>query len=272
MSNWTRGELKDRAKAVLRVNYWIAFVVALILSVALGAGTGGAGSGSRYTFSKNDNVFEKNYYYHDEDFEFEGIDEFGEFYGEMNFPGRNLFLGMAAIVASFATLFSLALSIFLLNPLIVGGRNFFLTSGRNPHNDMGYLGVAFKNGNYWSVVKGMFLKNLYNFLWTLLFIIPGIVKAYSYRMVPYILAENPHMDANEAITLSRKMMNGEKFDAFVLDLSFIGWYLLGMLAFCIGGLFVNPYKYSTDAQLYLVLKNKAVSQGYMTSDVADTII
>ena len=76
---------------------------------------------------------------------------------------------------------------------------------------------------------------------------PGIIKSYAYRMVPYILADNPKMDAMEAIALSRKMMDGQKWNTFVLDLSFLGWYLLGILALGIGTLFVHPYKFSTDA-------------------------
>ena len=71
-----------------------------------------------------------------------------------------------------------------------------------------------------------FLRGLYTFLWTLLFIIPGIIKAYSYAMTPYILAEHPEMTASEAITESRRMMNGNKFRLFCLGFSFIGWSLL----------------------------------------------
>ena len=68
----------------------------------------------------------------------------------------------------------------------------------------------------------MLLKDIFLCLWSLLFIIPGIIKAYSNAMVPYVLADNPELGAKEAITLSHKMMNGSKWRAFVLDLSFIG--------------------------------------------------
>ncbi len=73
-----------------------------------------------------------------------------------------------------------------------------------------------------------FLVGLYTFLWTLLFIIPGIIKAYSYFMTPYILAEHPEMTANEAITKSRQIMHGNKWRLFCLKFSFIGWRLLGV--------------------------------------------
>ena len=71
-----------------------------------------------------------------------------------------------------------------------------------------------------------FLVGLYTFLWSLLFVIPGIVKAFSYAMTPYILAENPDMTATEAITASRRLMDGNKFRLFCLGFSFIGWKLL----------------------------------------------
>ena len=102
----------------------------------------------------------------------------------------------------------------------------------------------------------MFLQNLFLGLWTLLFIIPGIVKAYSYRMVPYILADNPEMSSTDIITKSREMMNGHKWDAFVLDLSFLGWLILTALTGGILGIFyVYPYIFETNAELYLALKN-----------------
>ena len=76
-------------------------------------------------------------------------------------------------------------------------------------------------------------------------------------MVPYIIAEHPEMGANEAITLSRRMMDGHKMDAFVLDLSFIGWYLLSIFTCGILLVFyVQPYKACTDAEIYSLLKQK----------------
>ena len=121
---------------------------------------------------------------------------------------------------------------------------------------MGNLGRAFKP-NWRGNVKTMFLRDLFLFLWSLLFFIPAIIKAYSYRMVPYILADHPEMSGTEVITLSRQMMNGSKWRAFVLDLSFIGWHILSALTMGILGIFyVTPYKCSTDAELYQALKNQ----------------
>lgn len=108
----------------------------------------------------------------------------------------------------------------------------------------------------------MLVSKVYIFLWSLLLIIPGIIKAYAYRMVPYILADNPNIGVNEAITLSNEMTRGHKFDMFVLDLSFIGWYILGSIALGIGVLFVMPYENATNAELYLVLRKEALRNGW----------
>ena len=100
----------------------------------------------------------------------------------------------------------------------------------------------------------MFCKNLFTALWSLLFIIPGIIKSYEYRMVPYLLAENPDMDMHEAFERSKNMMMGNKFDTFVLDISFIGWRFLSALTANILDIFyVNPYVFLTDAELYVKL-------------------
>ncbi len=98
------------------------------------------------------------------------------------------------------------------------------------------------------------LISIFTFLWTLLFIIPGIVKAYSYSMTYYILNDNPGMSGKDAITESRKMMDGHKWELFVLHLSFIGWILLSMLTFGILVLYVEPYMMATDAAFYEKLK------------------
>ncbi len=148
--------------------------------------------------------------------------------------------------------------------LEVGSRRYFVKLSQYK-NTKGCYGFSFDSMNYKGIVSTMFLMNVYNILWTLLFVIPGIIKAYSYRMVPYILGDNPNIGANEAITLSRKMMDGNKFEAFVLDISFLGWYLLGLLALVIGMLFVNPYYDATCAQLYVALRKISLDNGTATS-------
>jgi uncharacterized membrane protein len=145
---------------------------------------------------------------------------------------------------------------FITNPITAGQCSFFT---RAPSGDRQFANLfsAFKSGRYMQTVKACFMKDLVIFLWTLLFWIPGIVKFYQYRLVPYIISDDPSLKYDQALFLSRRMTDGEKWRMFVLDLSFIGWFLLGTLAFGIGILFVVPYFEATWAQLYLRLRTKA---------------
>ena len=95
-----------------------------------------------------------------------------------------------------------------------------------------------------------FLRGLYVFLWSLLLIIPGIVKSFSYAMTPFIMVENPDMTANEAITASRELMDGHKTDLFWLGLTFIGWSLLSLLTLNLGSIALNPYMNAAYAAFY----------------------
>ena len=95
-----------------------------------------------------------------------------------------------------------------------------------------------------------FLRTLFIVLWSLLFIIPGIVKGLSYAMTPFILEEHPEMTASQAIKASMQLMDGHKMDLFILGLSFIGWSLLACLTMGIGFLFLNPYMNAAYAAFY----------------------
>ena len=95
-----------------------------------------------------------------------------------------------------------------------------------------------------------FLRGLYIALWSLLLIIPGIVKGYAYAMTPFIMAENPDLSANDAITASRELMDGHKWELFILDLTFIGWGILAALTLNLGHLALNPYKNAAYAAFY----------------------
>lgn len=95
-----------------------------------------------------------------------------------------------------------------------------------------------------------FLRGLYSFLWGLLFIIPGIIKSYSYAMTPFIMADHPGLSASEAIDRSKELMDGHKGDLFILRLTFIGWDLLAVLTMNVGHLVLNPYKNAAEAAFY----------------------
>ena len=108
--------------------------------------------------------------------------------------------------------------------------------------------------DFFSAFKVTFLVGIYTFLWSLLFIIPGIVKGYSYSMSMFVLADNKGMSARECIAESKKMTDGHKGELFVLDLSFIGWYLLSCLTCGIAMLYVAPLVSATHANAYEALK------------------
>ena len=113
--------------------------------------------------------------------------------------------------------------------------------------------------SYKNIVRVMFRMDLSIFLWTLLLIIPGVIKMYEYYMVPYILTENPNMEYKAAMQMSRDMMEGNKWKTFVLGLSFILWHILGTLTFgIVEVLYVQPYRNLTFAALYCQLRDTRV--------------
>lgn len=115
------------------------------------------------------------------------------------------------------------------------------------HNERFTLETLMDNisENFLRYVGTTLLQSLYIFLWSVLFLIPGIIKSYSYAAVPYILAKNPKMGYNEAITLSRKLMDGHKADLLILQASFIPWLLLVVFTFGAASVYVLPYLQTT---------------------------
>lgn len=146
-------------------------------------------------------------------------------------------------------------------PLRVGNAHFNRCVYNGWHTSVGDM---FQRGfdDYGRNLGGMFLMNLFIALWSLLLIVPGIIKSYAYFAAPYILSEFPAVQPLDAITLSRRMTNGYKRDLFLLDLSFIGWNLLSGLTFGLLGVFyVNPYYRTARAGFYEVLKANALNTG-----------
>ncbi|MBR6902612.1 MAG: DUF975 family protein [Clostridia bacterium] len=123
------------------------------------------------------------------------------------------------------------------------------------------FGDMFKGFNNFGTNCGAgVLVAVFTFLWSLLFCIPGIVKAYSYSMTFYILADHPEMKATEAITASRMMMKGRKWDLFVLDLSFLWWILLICVSCGVAAIYVEPYMELSRASFYESIKDAPVEQ------------
>lgn len=245
---WTRAELKSKVKVTMKAGYWKMLLVGLVLSF-VSSGGGGSSSGRGGT----------NYFNVDG-----GASEGGRMISEMPAFWPLLLTGMIGFIFM-AILAGIALRVMLGYPLEVGCRKFFL--GTTDQNfDLNTMGFSFKGERYWDIVRTMLYRGVIVFLWALLLIIPGIIKAYAYRMVPYIIAENPNIGHSRALELSEAMTDGQKMDIFILDLSFIGWYILGGLLFGIGTWFVHPYFYGTHAELYKTLKEQALYENLCTPD------
>ena len=128
--------------------------------------------------------------------------------------------------------------------------------------------TLFEYFSYWKTTAATrLLSVLYMFLWSLLFIIPGIVAGYSYAMTEYILAENPNLTASEAIEQSKTMMYGNRWRLFCLQFSFIGWDILATLAFGIGHLWLTPYKQAATAAFYREVSGTEYVEEECSSDV-----
>ncbi len=230
---WTRRELKSSAKDFLRDNYWKAFVVCLIVSILTGFTMTGMGQ----------NI------YGDIEPPIEAYPMAGYSSSMANATSNFLMLGLSGIFG----IISFLILIFFRNILEVGKSRFFL-NGFKGNANIGDIFTIFSSRGYFNIVVTQLLKEVYIVLWSLLFIIPGIIKRYEYRMIPYILAERPDLERKEVFNLSRELTYGHKFDIFILDLSFIGWKIVAALFFGIGLLFLTPYIEATNAKLYEKLK------------------
>ena len=235
---WTIKELKTNAKGVLKQNYWQAFLVSLILAVISGGGFSGQWNSQSSDIS-------------------------GKPWSEWSSSLPAHFIALFAASAILIFLLVLAFRVLIVNPFEVGIRKYFV-EGQQFSFDLNHLGYSFNKTRYMDIVKAMLWRLFLNFLWFLLLIIPGIVALYAYRMVPYILADNPNMGYKRAVQLSVQMTRGHKFHILGMDLSFIGWLLLGLIAMGVGVLFVLPYINATNAELYAVLRKNAINDGIVT--------
>ncbi len=258
---WTRKELKERAKEALKRNYWKIVLVSLI-GMLIGGGLGSSGisgGGSDIRDMASDNVKEHFTEHENDDVDWEGaeavLDDIQMDIRPQDIVAVAFTVIVVLIVTAIVLAIVLALDVLLLNPVQVG-INRFMVKSLDDTARIAEVGYTFDH-NYKNGVKVMFFKDLYVVLWSLLFIVPGIYKAYQYRMVPYILGENPDMTYQEVLQRSKDMMDGQKWDAFVLDLSFILWHMLGGITCGLAEIFyVAPYVNLTDAALYSRLSRK----------------
>lgn len=273
--SWTRAELKARAKAAFHRNYWVCVLVAFILCFVGGnSGGGSCNTGSSSSSSSSSYYNDYDYDYDDYndynygDYDYDYDDDYDSAANDLFNTGALAIFGamtvVVLVICLIAGVLGILLSAFVFNPFQVGGCYFFLENAVSNNASVGGIIAGFKT-NYKGTVITMFLRNLYIGLWSLLLFIPGIIKSYEYRMIPYILADHPEMEQKEVFALSKQMMDGEKWNAFVLDLSFIGWEMLAALTCGILSIFyVNPYVHATNAELYLALKRNKCQPAYGT--------
>ena len=231
---WDRRILKSNAKIALGGRYWTAFGVTLLATVISNAYSSVTG---RFTV---------------------GFNLFGLNANVMRTDTSPNMLGLierVGLINPFSYVGFLYF-IFIVLPIVIGVSRFFVQN----HFGVTEFGTMFSgfNRGYLTSVGAMLVTYIFTVLWTLLLIIPGIIKGLEYSMVQYILADNPNIHGTRAREISRVMTNGEKGAIFVLGLSFIGWFLLGAVCFGVGILFVLPYYEATMAELYIFLRDRAI--------------
>lgn len=232
---WNRAELKMRGNMAFKKNYVSAVVVALLMGIF---GTV-SGESSARRVSENSDIYSGNLF------------------------NVGMITGLLAGIATVVILIVHVAKVFVGNLLKMGGYRFFILN-QTAQPGIGTLLDGFRSGHYVNIVLTMFLRDLFTALWSLLLVVPGIVKHYEYLMVPYIIAENPAMDYKEAFQISKQMMDGEKMEAFIMDLSFLGWYLLSAVTCGLLAIFyVNPYVQASFAEMYTFNKQKAYQEGYI---------
>ena len=183
---------------------------------------------------------------------------------------ENYWMSVGAVILAFliigaASGVSFGIGYLLLAPPIMIGIQFFSLSVYR--GEMPSLETMFTTGfsNYGRKLGGMLWMWLFTYLWMLLLIVPGIIKAIAYSMTPYILADCPNVNATEALKISMRMTQGHKGEIFVMYLSFIGWFLLSGITFGLVGIFYsNPYFYISLGGLYEELKENAIDNGVVT--------
>ena len=212
---WTRELLKRNAKEIFKRNYWTCVGVSLVLAALTGGGSSVIGRIGGNNTSVSYHHYGSDYYYGD--------------------SARGFVISMVVVaVTLIVILAAVAFTIFAGNVFKIGGCSFFIKN-RTMTGTFGNLLDGFKSGHYGNVVKTMFFYDLYIVLWSLLLVVPGIIKSYEYRMVPYIL-----------------------------DLSFIGWALMAGITCGIAGVFyVTPYVNATNTELYAFNKVQAYNEGYI---------
>ena len=223
-------ELRVKAWESLKGKYWMAFAVIFVTGLIASIGNAFLSFGQ----------------------------QLGEVLGMVEPAELDSTMAIGALVLSGVVIFSAIIgglySIFVTDALTVGTCNYFIkNTDSKPSFKDAFSGFKVKYGRN---IGTLLLVGIKTFLWTLLFIVPGIIKSYEYSIIPYILADDPEISSKDAFKKAKKMMNGNKWRLFKLEFSFIGWFLLCVLTLGIGTLFLVPYFSAANAEFYAELKNK----------------
>jgi uncharacterized membrane protein len=230
---WSIAELKSRGKQAFRANYWQSVAVSFVMAIFAGGTASAASNRVQSTTS------------------------------EVTVEGAGVSPEQAAFIAAvvLGVIFTVGIvgsivHALLANPIEVGGRRFFEKNANDPTTQFNTMFEGFQD--YGRVLVTMLIRDVFILLWTLLLIIPGAMKAYSYRLVPYLVKDRPELSPMEVLAESEALMRGNRWQAFVMDLSFLGWLLLGVVTLNLGNIFwTNPYMNATDAALYQELTGRA---------------
>lgn len=245
--------LKERAKNVISKDHWLCVAVTLFMMLSISSTEGGyfnfsttSGSSGAYIESNPSITI--------------------PFIGTVNF--WNLFAGIGTFILVLNVLSIIAFSTFR-----CGGIRFYLKLRKDQPVGFTEIFQNFKDKTFLSIAKYSFLQTLFIVLWTMLFIIPGIIKTYEYWAINYILAVRPNIERKELFRLSKTVMDGHKLDVFWLSLTFFGWDLLNALTAGLLGIFwLNPYKEAAFVEFFSEIRLEAISLGKITpNDIPDYV-
>ena len=177
--------------------------------------------------------------------------------------GLNKILGGAvsvAVVIIVANLVFVVIKILFISVLEIGRNRYFLEQRRYEKTNMDRLLYSYKSKKNFSLAWILFVKSVYLFLWSIT-IVGWFIKYYEYRMIPYVLAENPNIKRKEAFKLSKELMRGDKFNLFKLHLSLIGWKILGLLTFNLLNIFfTNIYIETLHTEFYATMRKEKLNK------------
>ncbi|MCR5783748.1 MAG: DUF975 family protein [Clostridia bacterium] len=273
--DYSRTEIKLRAKDKLKGNFGTAVVVCLIYMLIISAISGIFSIPSMYKTvmrsMNNDQTQTTGYAFDGTGLEnadgTESLDEIFDAYNINNNTGASQSDPMIEFTESFSPLSTVGTIITLLvsGPLAFGMAAFFVRLTRKREADLGELFSGFKKCLGESVLLAL-LIGIFTFLWSLLFIIPGIIAGLRYGMAYFILVDNPGMSAKDALDQSKAMMKGNCGKLFVLNLSFIGWGLLCVLTLGIGFIFLQPYMEASVTEFYNEISGKNNEPAFAEGD------